>query len=148
MDKNKVIEFLMNAKKATYAGKGLEKTSSRPEFHDYEYEQGAMKYNDSYTGSKEFCGEEMLTQDKKPVWVMNYCGRKLDEKKFNADFLKKALLNGTEKMPYRGPSEYKSGDLTYRCTVKGDFGWFIGYEQMLNGTVKVYECMFHGCSIE
>lgn len=148
MDRKSVIEFLLNAKKATYAGKGPEKKSVRPGSHDYEYEQEGIKYNDSYVGGKNFCGEETLTQDTKFTWAMNYCGRILNEKKFDGDFLKKALLNGTETMPYRGPGQYKSGDLTYTCTVKGDFDWFIGYEQIANGNEKVYECMFHGGSIE
>ena len=44
----KVIEFLIRAKKATYAGKGAEVTSSRPNSHDLEYIEGSMKYIDSY----------------------------------------------------------------------------------------------------
>lgn len=39
MDK-KLLEFLITAKKATYAGKGAETTSSRIKSHDLIYEDG------------------------------------------------------------------------------------------------------------
>ena len=34
---NRIIDFLIRAKKATYAGKGAETESSRPESHDLIY---------------------------------------------------------------------------------------------------------------
>ncbi len=49
-----------------------------------------------------------------------------------------------EKMPYRGPELYQSGEYTYRCKVTGDFSWFQGYEEIYQGNQQVYECVFHG----
>lgn len=37
MEKDEIIAFLIRAKKSTYAGKGAETASSRPESHDLEY---------------------------------------------------------------------------------------------------------------
>ncbi|WP_242975916.1 hypothetical protein [Desulfosporosinus sp. FKB] len=39
MIKKNIIEFLIEAKRATYAGNGPEKLSSRPNSHDLEYER-------------------------------------------------------------------------------------------------------------
>lgn len=144
--KNKT-EFLIRAKKATYAGKGPEAESSRPMSHDLQYAEGSLKYIDTYLGGSDFIGEEALFEEGKPIWGMNYCGRVLGEG-FQSDFLKEALSNVTCDMPFRGPKEFKSGRLLYICDVKGDFNWFSGIEEILLDGKKVYECMFHGGKVK
>ena len=42
-----IIEFLIKAKQATYAGKGTETTSSRVKSHDLVYRDGAYMYYDT-----------------------------------------------------------------------------------------------------
>ncbi len=39
-----IIEFLIEAKKATYAGKGAESPISRPKSHDLEYKKDSLTY--------------------------------------------------------------------------------------------------------
>jgi len=137
------IKFLLKAKKATYAGKGPEIPSSRPQSHDMEYVENDLRYIDTYLGGEIFAGEEALWEMDIPFWAMNYCGRVI-AKGFNGDFLKEALSNVPVDMPFRGPSEYKAGNFIYSCNVSGDFEWFIGSEQIFYCEEKVYECMFHG----
>lgn len=144
---NSIIEFLMEAKKATYAGKGPEKSSSRPNSHDLEYEKNGLKYIDTYLGGERFAGEEALWKNDKPFWSMNYIGRVISAE-FSGDFLKEALLNVQPDRPYRGPVNYKNGDYSYKCSVDGQFQWFRGHEEIFYRDVKVYECMFHGGSVE
>ena len=60
MEKDEVIEFLMRAKRATYAGKGAETVPSRPESHDLEYREGELRYIDTYLGGAQFAGEEAV----------------------------------------------------------------------------------------
>ncbi|WP_040950520.1 DUF5680 domain-containing protein [Gorillibacterium massiliense] len=142
-----VIPFLLAAKKATYAGKGLESTSSRPESHDLEYTEGNLKYIDTYLGSAEFAGEEALWENGQPFWAMNYVGRVISDG-FDGDFLKEALRHVPEDLPYRGPESYKSGSYTYTCSVQGEFDWFTGQEEIFHEETKVYECRFHGGAIK
>ena len=78
---------------------------------------------------------------------MNYTGRTLDSR-FSGDFLKSALLKGTEELPYRGPELYREGMYTYRLKTEGCFEWFSGYETILIGDTVVYECYFRGGNIE
>lgn len=139
----RVIKFLIDAKKATYAGKGAETKSSRPNSHDLAYEKDGLKYIDTYLGGHQFAGEEALWDNNIPIWAMNYCGRVLSSE-FEGDFLKKALLNVPENMPFRGPKEFTSGNFEYRCKVEGDFNWFNGVEEIFKEGKKVYECIFHG----
>ena len=146
MNKN-IIEFLIRAKKATYAGKGAEVAPSRPNSHDFEYVEGELKYIDTYLGGEQFAGEEALWENDIPFWSMNYMGRLLNNGELG-DFLKEALMQVSDDMPYRGPVEYTDGDYLYKCTVEGSFTWFTGYEEIFNKDTKIYECVFHGGSIK
>lgn len=146
MNQNIVIEFLLKAKKETYAGGGAESESSRPASHDLRYSEGDLLYIDSYLGSSEFAGQEALWKEDKPFWAMNYIGRVVDEG-FSGDFLKEALRHVNADAPYRGPTEYSNGDHTYRCQVMGDFDWFSGTEELYYKDTKVMDLIFHGGKI-
>lgn len=142
-----ILEFLIEAKKATYAGKGPEEASSRPESHDLRYEKDDLLYIDTYLGGRYFAGEEALWKKGKSFWAMNYVGRVLDER-FEGDFLKAALAKVPLEMPYRGPKEFIQGNFIYQNQVTGDFTWFQGEEAIFLGSEKVYECRYHGGLIE
>lgn len=142
-----VIQFLLRAKRATYAGKGPESKSTRPKSHDLEYVENDLKYIDTYLGGEKFAGEEALWKNDVPFWAMNYCGRVIAEG-FDGDCLKEVLSHVQEDMPYRGPREYKKDGFLYKCTVNGDFEWFQGFEEIYLNGKKIYECMFHGGAIK
>lgn len=146
-DKDSIILFLIRGKQKTYAGKGRETESARPASHDLKYQEGEYLYYDTYLGGENFSGEEGIWIKNIPVWCMNYSGRVIGEG-FSGDFLKKALLNVTEEMPYRGPCIYTEGEYHYHCRVEGDFFWFQGYEEIFYGTRKIYECLFHGGKVK
>ena len=138
-----IIEFLIKAKQATYAGKGAETTSSRIKSHDLVYRDGAYMYYDTYLGGEKFAGEEALWISDTPYWSMNYVGRVTGEH-FSGDFLKEALLHVPEEKPYRGPQVYVNGDYAYHCDVNGSFDWFQGKETIVYQGKLIYECYFHG----
>jgi hypothetical protein len=151
MNKN-VIDFLIKAKRTTYAGKGAEDSPSRPSSHDLHYSEGDLLYIDSFLGGAKFGGEEALWRDqngvKIPFWTMNYYGIVTDKEHFSGDFLKEALLLVPEDKPFRGPSEYSNGDYKYSCEVSGDFYYFNGKEEIFYLDEKIYECLFHGGEVE
>lgn len=138
-----IIEFLIRAKKATYAGKGAETAPSRAGSHDLVYQEGDLKYYDTYLGGEKFAGEEALWIVNVPYWSMNYAGRVTGDN-FSGDFLKEALLLVPYEIPYRGPLAYSSGLYTYRSEVNGLFDWFQGREEILYKGEKIYECVYHG----
>ena len=90
MTRDEIIQFLMRAKRATYAGKGAETASSRPSSHDLEYREGDLMYLDTFLGGERFAGEEALWIGDVPYWSMNYVGR-VTGTPFSGDFLKEAL---------------------------------------------------------
>ena len=138
-----IIDFLIRAKKATYAGKGPETAPSRPASHDLKYSEGDLMYLDTYLGGGRFAGEEALWISGAPLWSMNYAGRVTGDH-FSGDFLKEALSHVPEDKPFRGPEVYSHGDHTYRCSVEGDFDWFRGRETIEYRGETIYECVFHG----
>ncbi|EKQ57965.1 MULTISPECIES: DUF5680 domain-containing protein [unclassified Clostridium] len=138
-----IIDFLCRAKRSTYAGKGPESKSSRPNSHDLEYMEGNLKYIDTYLGGRNFSGEEALWKDNIPFWSMNYIGRVIDDK-FSGSFLKEVLSLVTKENPYRGPIIYQNGQHKYHCIINGEFNWFQGHEEIYFDNIKVYECIFHG----
>lgn len=147
MTYDKMTTFLVKAKKKTYAGKGAETNSSRPNSHDLIYSEGEYMYYDTYLGGEKFVGEEAIWIKNTPFWSMNYAGR-VTADNFSGDFLKEALLNVPKDKPFRGPELYLKGDHTYKCKTKGDFEWFQGYEVILYKGTEIYECHFQGSIIK
>ena len=147
MTRDEIIQFLIRAKCATYAGKGAETASSRPSSHDLEYREGDLMYLDTFLGGERFAGEEALWTRDVPYWSMNYVGR-VTGASFSGDFLKEALLRVPFEKPFRGPQEYSDGDYTYKCEVSGDFEWFQGYETIEYRGAVIYDCYFHGSTIK
>lgn len=139
-----IINFLIEAKKNTYAAHGLEVASSRVNSHDLKYEKDDFLYYDSYLGNDKFSGSEALWIKNNPFWSMNYIGRVLDIENFSGDFLKEALLCVNKDYPFRGPYYYQNGDYEYLMTYSGKFDWFIGSEVIKFKNKVIYECNFHG----
>ena len=147
MPQDDIIQFLIRAKKATYAGKGAETSSSRPHSHDLIYREGDLMYYDTYLGGEKFVGEEALWIQDHPYWSMNYAGRVTGEL-FSGDFLKEALLRVPADKPFRGPVIYTNGESTYTCEVTGSFQWFQGHEMIFYKENEIYDCFFHGSVIQ
>lgn len=139
--------FLITAKKETYAGSKNYIPSSRPKSHDLMYDEGDYTYIDTYMGGLKFIGEEVVWKSNNAIWGMNYIGRVIDES-FDGDFLKLALTQVDESMPFRGPKLFKKGDYTYTCSYEGNLHWFKGTEQIFVKDVLTYECLFHGGEIQ
>ncbi len=144
VDINKMIKFLLAAKRNTYASSDNKTNSCRINSHDFCYKDNAAYiYYDSYLGGECFAGEEAVWLYEVPIWSMNYVGRVTGEN-FNGDFLKEVLLQVSEDLPFRGPEIYTKGDYHYHCKVDGEFVWFQGYEEIFYMDERIYECHFHG----
>lgn len=141
-----LAEFLLRAKRSTYAGHGKETAPSCPGSHDYHYVEGDWSYHDRYFGAGHFAGEETVRCGDQVLWCMNYAGQVQGEP-FSGDFLKAALRAGTADAPWRGPAVFRQGEWLYRCQVTGDMKWFGGREEILCGDTVVYQGVFHGGEI-
>lgn len=142
-----LLQFIIKAKRNTYADKNNQIESSRNGSVDFEYTENDYKYRDSYVGSKHFSGQEIVWNKDIPIWSMNYIGKVIDEP-FSGDFLKNALKNNTNQMPYRGPEKYEEGDYVYLCNVDGGYDYFEGRELIFYKNKQIYELKFHGGIID
>ncbi|MBE6053430.1 MAG: XRE family transcriptional regulator [Clostridium sartagoforme] len=145
-DLSKFKEFIVEAKRNTYASEAKKAKPTKPNSKDYSYKKYDYYYHDSYLGNNNFIGEELVWKDEKVFWGMNYRGELLvDEPPTGfSKFLKKALKNVSEHNPFRGPEFFSEGDLTYKCNWDGEIDSFSGFESILHCGKEVYRLHFHG----
>lgn len=141
--------FIVKAKKNTYAG-GKKAIKSEEGFEEFVYEEGDYKYRDRYYGENTFGGEEIVWQNGKAVWIMNYYGYilsdKIDSKKVY-EFLRKAMSLVNEQRIFRGPSHLKEGNFEYINKSEGNLDNFKGTERILYIGEEVYRLEYHGGKI-
>jgi hypothetical protein len=169
--------FIVEAKKASYASGASPSGASRTGSRDIAYKKGDLSYLDSYYGSVQFSGQEVVWLKSDAVWSMNYWGESIDaglaaatgREDANASdlsagdegskplfdlsaFLKESLLKVGEDAPFRGPNEYKKkcGAVTavYRCRWTGDLSGFTGDETISVDDRAVFRLFFHGGKIK
>lgn len=146
-----VKQFLIEAKKQTYANENVEKvSSSRYESKDYEYRKDNMIYHDTYFGGTNFIGEEVVYLNHKIYWAMNYYGVTLDEtlgeEAMDSALRPALILVGEDKnvIPVRGPKEFVNGEYKYIFEVEGDLDYFSGIEIIYKNDKKIYELRCNG----
>lgn len=143
--------FLIEAKKETYANENVEKVkSTRRGSHDYEYTKDNWTYHDTYFGGTDFQGQEVVyRQDDTPIWGMIYYGKTLDES-LNEEAMDKALrpalmqVGQDDVIPVRGPKEFENQGYQYTFKVTGDLTSFEGEETIEKEGNKVYTLKCHG----
>ncbi len=154
MDKG-LYNFLIEAKKQTYANGNVKKTlSSREGSFDYQYSNGKMIYHDTYFGGTKFIGEEVVyASDNTPIWAMNYYGVTLNENLSEEAIdsaLRPALMQVGEDdiLPVRGPKEYINNGYKYTFQVDGNLDYFEGIETISKDEERVYVLKCHGGAIK
>lgn len=147
----KLHNFLIEAKKQTYANENVKKQlSSRKGSFDYEYSSNNMIYHDTYFGGTNFMGEEVVYEENDtPIWGMNYYGVTLDQT-LSEEAVDKALrpalmqVGSDDIIPVRGPKEYINGNYKYIFNVSGNLDYFEGEETIYKNEKKVYVLKCHG----
>jgi len=144
-------KFIVKAKIATYPSEGeanekvLEDGCKELTFQDSEF-----KYRDRYYSFNPFVGEEIVWQNNKIVWSMNYFGKVSSDfvsEKEVYRFLQSAMKKIKESRPFRGPSNFKSGDFSYIDQSTGDIDEFTGVEKILFKGQEIYRLNYHGGSM-
>lgn len=146
----KLVEFLIKAKTSTYAdGIKYKVPSIKPNSIDYHYVEDNYIYHDTYFGSSEFYGEEIVSLDNKPVWPMEYKGGVLNNETTDiyATVLKPALKNVDYNLPLRGLKEFIVDDYKYSFETIGTLNQFKGIERIYKKDKLVYELICYGRKI-
>ena len=144
----KLLDFILRAKQATYVGSGKKLLPYRLGSHDLQFFEDDWAYHDSYVGENDFMGEEIVYFRGKPVWGMNYFGRIIDPERITSaeagamikQSLSKMYLSGR----FLGGYNHSSGQLTYTDTNDGDPLYFTGKEWIEKNGEIVYTLVYHG----
>ena len=149
----RLAEFLVEAKRRTYAGLDDDATVSAPLLpgsKQLEYRTEHLSYRDIYFGLRFFVGQETVQADAGVVWSMSYAGGVspgvTDREAILATyaFLRKALLAVPGDRPFRGPPKFDDGDFRYLNTSQGELAEFHGEEEITHAGMKVYGLRYQG----
>lgn len=148
VDTHQLSKFLVKAKINTYAssGEGGEKILADGS-KEFEFRERKFKYRDRYFGFDPFIGQEIVFQNKKIVWGMNYYGRvvsKVIPQKQVYQFLQEALRKIPKEKPFRGPQKFKRENFQYFNRIKGTVEKFEGEEKIFYKGKLVYRLVYHG----
>jgi hypothetical protein len=144
--------FIITAKAATYAGNGKRVDPTRPGSTDLSYEDGDLLYRDSYFGSGDFIGEEVVWFRGEPVWAMNYYGYILVPEELSAEesgkVIKESLTALYSEGRFLSGFKHQTSLGIYIDTNVGDVSNFHGMEWTERGGKRLYELRYHGGLIE
>ena len=141
-------DFLVEAKLNTYAANGEGNETKSPDgSRELVFEKGLWRYRDRYFGFDPFIGEEIVWHRGVAIWGMNYCGYitcAIVDKKMLYNFLKSALRKANNKLPLRGPLQYRRDKWQYGSSTRGNLKRFTGWEIICFEGIGVYELYYHG----
>lgn len=149
---NALIDFLLLAKRGTYAAQG-DQASVTPLLNgsrQLEFLYGQWFYRDIYFGFAYFVGQETVYYANMPHWAMGYAGGLLDMNSSPDQigqvygFLQTALRQVEPARPYRGPSTITDDVFMYSNETFGDVTAFWGIETIMKGISPIYQLRYHG----
>ena len=148
----KLNKFLVKAKINTYASNGeINERNLEDGTKELTYKEDEFEYRDRYYGFNPFIGEEIIWQNGKIVWAMNYYGKIISlvvPAKTIYQFLKIALKQVKEDKPFRGPKNFKNGDFKYTNKAIGKINNFSGKEKIFFKGKEIYTLIYHGGTIK
>ncbi len=141
-------DFVVAAKRSTYAGDGQPATPSRHGSHDLEYRSGDWCYRDSYFGGTDFLGQEVVWRAGEPVWAMNYHGFILRPDLIDARaagrLIKAALSALYAEGRFLGGFSWSDGRFDYVDEAEGTCARFLGTERIFSHGEEAYRLHYHG----
>jgi hypothetical protein len=150
---NGFTQFLVAAKRATYAAQG-DAASVTPVLVDskqLEYRDSEFLYRDIYFGVTNFVGQEVVYFASRAVWSMSYSGGLIPGVEKSAIrpvylFLRQALTAVPAHLPLRGPVLFEQEAMRYTFQCKDTIERFAGVEEIHRDNECLYR--FHvagGC---
>ena len=141
-------QFIIKAKSATYVGGGSHVAPSRTNSHDLVFEEGTLRYLDSYYGATDFVGQEAVWQGNTPLWAMNYYGRILEPEHIDAGraatVIKAALSSLYKEGRFLGAFNFAVDGYRYEDRNTGSYKQFVGVEKIFVDEMPVYQLDYHG----
>jgi hypothetical protein len=153
MDVVRLTDFLVEAKRRTYAGLDDDATVTAPLLRgsrQLDHSAPPFAYRDIYFGMGFFVGQETVSIDDQVVWSMAYSGGAKDDITDSAvlraiyAFLRRALSAVEPALPFRGPTVFRADELSYENNVVGTIARFHGTERISQSDRELYELHYSG----
>ena len=148
MNTKKLCQFLVTAKKQTYAaGDKAVKKVEKDKSTTITFDQGDWRYHDNYFGGEPFGGREVVFFQGQPVYIMVYYGWvDASVTDFNQVYavLQKALSQIPEDRPFRGPEQMTEGNFSYSNTFSGQVDNFSGQEAITRDGKVIFTTKYIG----
>lgn len=148
MDNHQLAEFIVAAKKATYASQDddFSLPPLMPESKYLVFDQPPFSYSDTYFGMNRFAGQEIVYYQSLPVWSMCYMGGGISTENISHIyvFLRKALRAVPLCSPFRGGDSLYEDGLHYVNHFSGNIQLFRGEECIYQNKSLVYRLNYLG----
>jgi hypothetical protein len=112
--------FLIQANKLHATGSGTP-TTEADRSRTIEYTEGKYRMHDNFFGGEPYGGRLVIFYQDQPIFIEVYYGQTIKPAEEVYNFLREALQYPVDDNPYRGPTEYKKDNLTYKSSIVGDF---------------------------
>lgn len=109
-----------------------------------EYAESDYRMHDNFFGGEPYGGRLVIFYKDQPVFIEVYYGQTSNPADEVYGFLREALQYPDEQNPYRGPAEYKKGNLTYRSTTEGSISKHTVKEYIYENDEEVYSAVVIG----
>lgn len=148
MNEQTLANFLIKAKKATYAaGGGDSKTKENNHSTTLIFQEDALEYHDNYFGGEPYGGREVVFENGYPVWMMVYYGwveAGYSEVEKVYTILQQALSAIPHEAPFRGPKLVTLENMIYKNNWQGDLENFFGEEKIMQNDTIIYQAKYMG----
>ncbi|MCG2690268.1 DUF5680 domain-containing protein [Candidatus Parcubacteria bacterium] len=148
VNKEKLLQFLLEARTKTYAGKGGKVKPVLSGSKQLEYQEGDWLYRDIYyNGPGIFMGLEAIYFKDKAVWSMSYSGdyQGMSENEIDK-ILRGALLANWENTRIWKLVKWEKDGYKYTCKpcFEGSIEKMAGLEQIFKNEKQVYQFFYGG----
>lgn len=149
ISQKELCEFLVKAKKATYAsGDSAKKTIEADKSTTIIFEDGNWKYHDNYFGGEPYGGREVVFFQNLPIYLMVYYGWVV-EGVLDVNSVYKTLQGALslipEDKPFRGPEKFNQDGIKYTNIFEGEIDNFFGEENITSKDGKeIYKAKYIG----
>ncbi len=136
-------QFLMKANMPHASGTARtveEKDGSRT----IEFSDGDYRMHDNFFGGEPYGGRLVIFYKEQPLFMEVYYGQTTRPADAVYGFLREALQHPDEENPFRGPANYKKGNLTYTCTTEGNVASHTVKEFIHDGKEQIYWAVIIG----
>ncbi|MCX6720821.1 MAG: DUF5680 domain-containing protein [Candidatus Staskawiczbacteria bacterium] len=139
-----LVNFLCEARKSTFAANANSLDNPRLlASKQLEFQKGDYFYRDIFfNGNKKFIGQEIIYQELRPIWGMNYMGDQIG--RLEAGFLRESLFRLAEKCRLGKSCEYEKREYKYSDQGKGSIDDFSGVEEITVQDKKIYKLNYQG----